>query len=230
MNSEGNGEARLDPSTTPVICWQCGNRVGVHALVISASRWWQHMEWITEWLQVRVIKVRIGQMRACTFYTLRRPRCRSPTRKTNKTSDSRPHTDDPGLLLWYHYVCACLNLLLYSQWWWQGENVSKGGKTPMGRTSNPVAPPQGKQEESTLSSSSQPTTAPQHFTALGLSLLCVWVVIMAGCPSRKVWPKFSVWGEGQGVRWWGYLSPIAHGSDPPRSLPRQCWEEAKGTV
>lgn len=68
-------------------------------------------------------------------------------------------------------------------------------------------------KHSVLFLSIAPSSSPsQHFPTLGLSLLCVWVVIMAGCPSRKVWPRFTQWGGGeQRVGWWGYHSPSPTG-------------------
>ena len=106
---------------------------------------------------------------------------------------------------------------------------AKGRKdqTPMGGTSNPVALPEGEQEESTLASSSQstPPLLPSTFSLLASSFFSVWVVIMAGCPSREGWPRYTRWGEGGWVGWWGNLSPSPTGPILPnhtRLSHRRC--------
>lgn len=82
-------------------------------------------------------------------------------------------------------------------------------------TSN-LSPCQKENRRKALSPLSPPS---QHFSALGLSLLCVWAVIMAGCPSRKVWPRFTQWGGGQRVGWRAHLSPSPMG---PILLNQNC--------
>lgn len=139
--------------------------------------------------------------------------------KKAKTSYSHCHTDFLGSVF---YVCACLNFFFLFQGWWQSVNVSKGHKTRHPWEKHSILlhcqkETTGKHSLPSINPSPPPS---QHFPALGLSLLCIWVVvIMAGCLSRKVWPRFTLWEE-QWVEWWGYLSPVPIGLILPS---RNCW-------
>lgn len=118
-------------------------------------------------------------------------------------------------------LILCVHVCVYSStfrhvWVWMCQR--EAGPETHGGNVKPCCPTTGRtgRKHSLLFLSMDPSSPPSHhFPALGLSLLCVWVVIMAGCPSRKVWPRFPWWGGGWWVGWWEYH----HGTHPPQSEP-----------